>query len=401
MPKFSEKFICPAPWTNMYYHINTPSPCHVIRDHIENTTVEEYLNSPWLTKLKKDMMSGVPPAACEACTRNESLGLKSNRGAFWRYHNVGDEPEYESMWWANKFDESSPTNLYRMEFRFSNLCNMKCRMCDETSSSEWAKEKIQNDIPLMYHRNNLNYNDGTVMRVENKSIDELKKIALTSKNLQRLCLTGGEPFIMKEYYDFLDFLIEHKLNERISLDLYTNCSVYNPLFVERLRKFKKVHLLMSIDAVGSAAEYIRHGTNWKKVEENIRLLNKEKDPIRLSFNTAISAYVLLNISSLAAFLKELYHENNKLDSECYNVYKPYAIHFNNLSGELRTRAIEEIEKAISILDSENFSVFVGELDKIKNTLETTEPKDAESFDSFTKKYDLLRNEDFKSAFNLK
>ena len=139
--------MCPAPWSNVYYQINSPSPCHLIRNGHMNMTMEEYVNSEWLANIKQQLLSGIRPAECKSCQVKEELGLKSTRGAAWGHPNLGKEPYLEDTWFSD-LTVKVPTMPERLEFRFSNLCNMKCRMCDETSSSEIAKEKQKFGIPF-------------------------------------------------------------------------------------------------------------------------------------------------------------------------------------------------------------------------------------------------------------
>jgi sulfatase maturation enzyme AslB (radical SAM superfamily) len=401
MAKFSEKFFCPAPWIHMYYQVNSPSPCHIIRNHHLNMTPEEYVNSDWLKRIKTDMVEGRVPSECSNCKQKEDLGLKSTRGATWRYYNVGPEPNYEDMWFYNKFDADTPTEIHRLELRFSNLCNMKCRMCDETSSSEWALEKKKHNLPPNRITNPNGIVDITtshILKITEDKIDGLKDTQLMS-NLQRVCFTGGEPLIIKEYYDYLDFLIESELNKQADIELFTNCSVYNPLFVDRLNKFKNVNLVMSIDGVGKTAEYIRHGMPWETIKKNVHTFNSLQKPIQLYVNVAISAYTLLDVSSLAKFLMELFEANNTLAIKCYTVLMP-GQRFQNAPLHLQKKMIEEVDKALEILTAPNFLILKNELTNIRSKLVLEEELLVDSFYKFTRGFDSIRNENFEEVFNL-
>jgi organic radical activating enzyme len=401
MTKFSEKFFCPLPWTHMYYQTNSPSPCHLIKNTDFNITPKEYLNSDWLKKIKKDMVSGVAPEACRTCSSKEKLGLKSTRGAAWGYYGVGDEPHYEDRWFYNKFDENSKNEFKRIEIRFSNLCNMKCRMCNELSSSEWLKEKIEHKLPYIKSSQKEGYENESVLKMNDASVEQLKQIALESPNLKHICFTGGEPFIIKEYYEYMDFLIENNLNEDMLLEIFTNCSVYNPHIIDRLRRFKDVVFVMSIDGVGKIAEYIRHGQQWNKVEKNILQFNRLAKPFNIYFNTAISSYVLLDVSSLAKFLMQLYSENNSIQTKCYYTFEPRFVNFENLPAHLRPKAIDEIEKAIEILSAPNFKILTTELNTIKKYLSENQPVNPQLFIDKTKQLDAIRGENFEEVFGIK
>ena len=402
MTKFSEKFFCSAPWSHLYYQMNSPSPCHIIRNHHLNMTPQEYFNSDWLKRIKTDMVEGRIPPECSNCKYKEDLGLKSTRGANWRYNNIGPEPHYEDMWFYNMFDENSPTEIRRLEVRFSNLCNMKCRMCDETSSSEWALEKKKHNLPTNNAYNNPNgivdTNTTPIIRITEDKIAGLKDISMLRK-LRRVCFTGGEPLIIKEYYDYLDFLIESELSSNLEIELFTNCSVYNPLFVNRLNKFKYVELVMSIDGVGKTAEYIRHGMPWSTIERNVKLFNSLKNPFNLYFTVAISGYTLLDVANLARFYMEMYEANNNISVKCYTVLMQ-SLRFQNAPDHLKHRMLAQIDEAIEILSVPNYDTFRNELKNIKAELGKMEKGNTKVFCEYTEKFDKIRNESFKETFGI-
>jgi organic radical activating enzyme len=402
MAKFSEKFFCPAPWSSLYYQTNSPSPCHIIRNNQLNMTPQEYVDSDWLKRIKTDMVEGRVPPECRNCKQKEDLGLKSTRGANWKYSNVGPEPEYENMWFYNKFDADTKTLPRRIEVRFSNLCNMKCRMCDETSSSEWALEKKKFNLPMNAYNNKnglIDTNTTPILRITEDKIAGLKDKNLLTE-LKRVCFTGGEPFLIKEYYDYLDFLIESDLSNKIDIEVFTNCSVYNPLFVERLTQFKQVDLVMSIDGVGKTAEYIRHGMPWSTIEKNVLTFNKLPAPFDLYITVAISAYTLLDVSNLAKFLMQLYSDNNRIGIKCYTVLM-HGLRANDAPRHLKDKMLEEIEKALEILSAtNNYEIFANELVNIKNSLLLREEGQTKFFYEFTDKFDKIRNENFEDTFGV-
>jgi len=402
MTKFRDKFFCPAPWSHLYYQMNSPSPCHIIRNNQLNMTVEEYHNSDWLKEIKTDMIEGRVPKACSNCKAKEDLGLKSTRGATWRYYNVGPEPEYENMWFYNKFDVDTPSHIRRLELRFSNLCNMKCRMCDETSSSEWALEKKKHNLSPSSVNNIGGFQDTNsthVIRITEDKIDALKNVELLT-HLQRVCFTGGEPLLIKEYYDYMDFLIDSGLNKQTDIELFTNCSVYNPLFVDRLNKFKHVELTMSLDGVGKTAEYIRHGMPWSTIQKNVLKFNSLPKPIKLYVNVAISGYTLLDVSSLAKFLMQLYETNPTIGIKCYTVLMP-GLRFQCAPIHLQKVMLAQMEEAIETLNVPNFDIFRNELINLRTELLTWKEIRVNTFYEFTKQYDEIRNENFEETFGLK
>lgn len=406
MTKFSEVFICPHPWGQVYYSNNNPSPCTIIV-HSKEMTVEEWHNSDLLKSIKSDFLQGKVPPTCAGCKAREDLGFKSMRASAWRWNNIGPEPIYEEMPWYNTFTMDTPQNPRRIELRFTNLCNMKCRQCDEISSSMWAKEKIKHvtnpnvEFRLKDHKE-LYFSEGSdgIIKPVDAIVESVTNLALTSTNLRTVCFTGGEPFLIKGYLDFLNTLIEHKINEKVELDIFTNCSVLNDKFTSQMAKFKKVNFFMSVDGVGKAAEYIRHGTNWPVVEKNILHFNLLSGVFAPAVNVALSSYTLLDMSSLATFLMQLYHDNNRIAQKGFWCSKPPAVDFRNLPYHLRLKAIDEINKAVKIITSPNYDGLVKELLMIRDVLKNNKPINPNAFISHTKMLDSFRGENFEDVFGI-
>jgi hypothetical protein len=389
----TKEFFCTAPWNGMYAHLGTTIPCHTNGDN-QPRTPTEYLQSDFLKGIKEDFVAGRVPPSCRICKDREDLGIRSTRQSSFRKIDETDPNRYMEFH-KEDFTVDTPTVIRRLELRTSNLCNFKCRMCNSASSSEIAREN--KEFPILGRFQNTETE--TISYTADDSLEELKKLALDG--IRVLCFTGGEPFVIKQYYDFLDIIIDRGFNENIRIDLFTNCSVYNPKFIERLQKFIKVRFVMSLDGVGATAEYIRKGTVWSTVEANVMKYVKMPEPFQLFFNTAISPYVLLDAANHAQFLMKLYEANPDIRTKCYATVNPEPLHFRNMDIESRKRAVEQIDKAIDILTPENFNIIKKEYSDIKKILIEHEPVNPNLFINFTKIYDAVRNEKFEDVFGYK
>jgi organic radical activating enzyme len=374
----NDKF-CPLPWTSIYHQLGNNSPCHCVRG-IPSMPPMQYLESDELRHMKENFLNNKFTSHCTMCESREQMGIKSTRREVIKWFNKRTETKY-SM--DDKF------SIRRLELRFSNLCNFKCRMCEPYSSSEIARElKKYETFQLAI--------DDPVIRSSDQQIEELKKIA---HNINVLCLTGGEPFLIKEYYDFMDYLVEKDLAKNIMIEVFTNCSTYNEKFISKLLQFRQVRFVVSIDGVDQTAEYIRHGTKWETVRENI--LRFAKLPFDFHYNTAISQYTLLDVENLAKFLMEVYEVNKGIQTKCYAVIAPSELHFLNMPKHHRPRVYEQIDKAVEILNVSNFDILTNELLDLKRNLqENPEPVDLMAYVEFTEKLDKRRNENFKDVFGI-
>ena len=90
-----------------------------------------------------------------------------------------------------------------LDFRFSNLCNFKCRSCRPEWSSTWAKEASTNQ--------NHPYQDwdGYIPRHNLTEEEFIDKFRNTLKTVKRIYFAGGEPLAAKEHYWILNYLIEN------------------------------------------------------------------------------------------------------------------------------------------------------------------------------------------------
>jgi MoaA/NifB/PqqE/SkfB family radical SAM enzyme len=83
------------------------------------------------------------------------------------------------------------------------------------------------------------------------------------------------------------------------------------------KKFSNVYIGASLDSWGPRAEYIRHGTIWNVVEQNIKTVREQAPHVDMQTNTVVS---ILNIKTLTEFIDYM------LESGLVDV-KNYSPHF--------------------------------------------------------------------------
>jgi hypothetical protein len=156
---------------------------------------------------------------------------------------------------------------------------------------------------------------------------------------------------------------------------------------------------MSIDGVGKTAEYIRHGTDWATVEKNVLAFNSLPKPVNAYITVAISAYTLLDVSSLAKFLMTLQEKNANIGIKCYTVLMP-GLRFQNAPKHLQERMLAEVEQAIEILTASNYEIFKNELKNLRTKLIPLKENYTNLFYEFTQKFDEIRDENFEQTFGI-
>jgi len=383
------KTFCIMPWIHIYVNPDgSVLPCCIGHHHyhLGNTqvsTLKEIWNGEKYREMRRNMLEGKRCSQCSACYNSEDIGLKSARQHFNENHskflplitNTNDDGSLDDL------------TLRYFDVRWSNICNFKCRTCSGTYSSSWAKEDSDNG----YKRPIFIYAGG-------KNNDDLYDQFLPYfQDMESFYFAGGEPLLTDKHYDMLEYLIsigktdvKLRYNSNLSVLEYKKKSV-----LDLWKQFSNVGYEASLDSWGERAEYIREGTEWNKIESNIRRIREETPHVELQTNTVVSVF---NIATLDVFLKYMVDKSLFFKEEYYpnfyNLLHPpeYSVNVlsDTLKGEIRAR-----------LESINISADVNS--KIQNVIQFL---DASSYDlelhkQFIKKtqsLDAIRNQNFVSTF---
>ena len=122
-----------------------------------------------------------------------------------------------------------------------------------------------------------------------------------SKGLKTVFMVGGEPLLMKENADLLDFIPPH-----VKIDIISNFStdVTKSKVFEKLLKRQKVNWHISMENVGERYEYVRQGSQWQMLIDNLKILGKEvRNPPEVNDHEIqfMSLFHLLNSTQLCEF----------------------------------------------------------------------------------------------------
>ena len=231
---------------------------------------------------------------CQKCYDEEKLGIESYRQ------------------YLDKL-LSGEKGLEYIEFSISNNCNLYCRMCNSTNSSMWYNVIKNNKEIKNFHDLYLN-KSLSVKEIFDRDISKLKRIKYL----------GGEPFITKENTELLDILEDRNVIKNMTFWTNTNVTVFPKKIISRLNKFKEVIVALSIDGIGLLNDYIRSGSNWKNIENNIKKWKTTK--FKVYVHTTVQAY---NIHALD--LIKNFCEKNDLYFHCSQLISPDYLNVNSLN----------------------------------------------------------------------
>ena len=388
----NDEFYCPQPWTGGYFTAEKQSVC-CSHSGIKNPSPIDFLKSDHVKEIKQRLMTGNLDNDCSRCRKDEANGLVSLR------QTLTSIQKYRNIDFIKDIDADSIPKA--IEVKFSNLCNFKCRMCTPPWSNLIDKEFKENpQLGKWYQGSVLLQKDiGHQLASENF----VKEITSFLPNLKWLNITGGEPMLAPEFLQLLDIIKTEGYTSSIGLHITTNCSTINPNFINVINDFEKVHFSLSLDGIEDVAEYQRHGTNWKKVSDNVLYycnLMSKNDKISINSNTVISAYTVLDLARVTSYLVDLH--NRFGISLTYNIVFDY-LNPLVLVGELRERAKKEVQRSIDIIGNiESLYSSKSQLESLQNMLydKPENREDFENFVNFTKELDAIRNEDFNQIFGL-
>jgi MoaA/NifB/PqqE/SkfB family radical SAM enzyme len=266
--------ICMLPWISIETSpIGTTRPCCLAKDEIsyldeqgieqkynlKEHTLEEIYHSRYMQVLRRDFLYGQKPETCQRCWDEEAAGRISKR----MNSRIRLKEYYDDVDWNNL----NPDQLWFIDLKLGNICNLKCRICGSWSSSKWAKEEIDY-VPGIDRKTHLAYKflqDGAWPRESEVFWDNLKTLL---PNIKYFEFTGGEPFLIEQHFKLLRYAVEQGYSENIEIHYNTNGTVF-PESAELWANFKHVEIAFSIDNVGARFEYERYGADWKEVQENI------------------------------------------------------------------------------------------------------------------------------------
>lgn len=264
---------CPMPFVHYNIKLDPKSTacwrCHEnLGDFTKHSLKEIWHGEKW-QDFRKQHLRGERPKGCKSCWQMEDRGLASTRTE------VLEEFESEIAEMETWSEEQllRPDFPSDIEIRFGNLCNLQCRHCSPTYSSQWMKQLKQKDSYVVEARDFIDdiSTHSSINSIPSHTASDLKEMA---PGLTWIKVTGGEPLMHPSHYDMLDSFAGYEQN--ITLEYNTNLhylGLKDQNVIDYWKRFKKVICRVSIDADPKGFEYVRSRgnldtllKNWQTVE---------------------------------------------------------------------------------------------------------------------------------------
>ena len=266
-------------------------------------------NNEYMKDVRLTMLEGKIPASCSKCIAEESKGVASKR--IWETGSwMEDGIDVEELIKQTAEDGTIPEKLVYLDLRLGHTCNLKCVMCSPHDSSQWVGDhkKVYRLFQAKELKEQMQWDRKDFNNFWHENPDFWKEMYAQIPNLKQVYFAGGEPLMIREHKWFLEEIIRQGYADKILIRYNTNGLLIDDEIIELWKKFKKVKVGFSIDAVGDRNYYIRYPSDWATIERNLHTLDNTPDNIQVSIATAIQ---ILNIKHLADFAKWKITQNFK------------------------------------------------------------------------------------------
>jgi hypothetical protein len=314
--------LCMAPWTHTYLSPQTERRmCCASRESAQNftqyidtksgtgkyvpLTLDEHWNSKHMKSVRVRMMAGEILPECAVC--NDKL---LNTDVYRSYFNRMFDHKYDEAMHLTDIDGYTSMKPVSWDYRFSNLCNFKCRMCGDMLSSSWESEQRQHNM-IDWNNSKNNWMIPAVRneigKFQDTQIEHEFAEAVEQHRVEEVYWVGGEPLMYEQHWRYMKRIIELGDGPKVYARYNTNLSRINyqgiNLYRDILAHVRDWQICASLDGTGQTGEYIRTGLNYKSwrlnFEEGLKYATHPRQ-MRIDFTLTLPGlFEVTNIQKLA------------------------------------------------------------------------------------------------------
>ena len=314
-----------VPWTHTYLSPQTErrmccasrEPAQSFEQYIDTSTgtgtyapitLDEHWNGTHMRSVRQRMLAGETLPECEVC--NDKL---LNTDVYRSYFNQlfgHKRDEIIKTTDATGYTTMKPVSW---DYRFSNLCNFKCRMCGDMLSSSWESEQRQhNMINYSNPKNNWMRTEvrNQISQFQDTQIEEEFAEAVEEHRVEEVYWVGGEPLMFEQHWRYMKRIIELGDGGRVYARYNTNLSKIDyrgtNLYSDILCNIRDWQICASLDGTGRIGEYIRTGLDYQQFLINFSKgleYSYNRRNMRLDFTLTLPG--MFEVENMQALAKEL------------------------------------------------------------------------------------------------
>lgn len=375
---------CVLPWISVETTpVGTMRPCCLALQEISaqgqplkllTSTVTEAYRSEHMQQLREQFRQGQQPDTCQRCWNEEAAGRTSKR----MHSNLKFNKLLHTVDWNN----NQPDQLWFLDLKLGNICNLKCRICGPWSSSKWAQEQM----PVFDKKTSYAYHMLKQGRWPRDSVQFWNNLQTLLPGIQYFEFTGGEPFLIKEHFELLQTAVDLGVAGNISIHYNTNGTVW-PDQHALWQHFKHVEIAFSIDNIGAMFEYERHGADWNQVAQNVlrfQQLAAHTDNINTQVCITINVQNVLYIQEICDWVSQ-----QAFDFVYFNMlHDPEHMNIGCMTAQAKELVVQKLMSAV--VDNKYRHDIQGIIKFIQNGV----TGDGKQFCQSMKLTDAIRNQNF-------
>ena len=316
--------LCMAPWTHTYLSPQTErrmccasrEPAQNFQQYIDTSagtgkyipiTLEEHWNGEHMRSVRLRMLRGETLPECEVC--NDKL---LNTSVYRSYFDSLFGHKYSQI--ADTTDETGFTTMKPVswDYRFTNLCNFKCRMCGDMLSSSWESEQRQHSM-INWHDPKNNWMEPSIKKqieqFQDSQIEAEFSKAVEEHRVEEVYWVGGEPLMYEQHWRYMKRIIELGDGQNVYARYNTNLSRVDykgiNLYGDILGGIRDWQICASLDGTGAIGEYIRTGLNYSQWLENFRQgveIGRHRRQMRIDFTLTLPG--MFEVGKIAKLAEE-------------------------------------------------------------------------------------------------
>lgn len=314
--------LCMAAWTHTYLSPQTErrmccasrEPAQSFTQYIDTQsgtgkytpiTLDQHWNSEHMKSVRRRMMAGETLPECDVCN-SKLLNTDVYRSYFWSMF----KHKYSSIWETTDDDGSTSMRPVSWDYRFSNLCNFKCRMCGDMLSSSWESEQRQHNM-IDWSNTKNNWMQPAVRKdisqFQDQQIEAEFAQAVEEHRVEEVYWVGGEPLMYEQHWRYMKRIVELGDGHKVYARYNTNLSRINyrgiDLFDGILYGLRDWQICASLDGTQRIGEYIRTGLDyagWRKNYDRAVAARTHRRQVRIDFTLTLPGmFEIENIVQLA------------------------------------------------------------------------------------------------------
>ena len=301
--------LCMAPWTHTYLSPQTErrmccasrEPAQSFEQYIDTSSgtgkyspvsLEEHWNSEHMKSVRRRMMAGETLPECDVC--NSKL---LNTDVYRSYFNRLFGHKYEHAMANTKEDGSTSVKPVSWDYRFSNLCNFKCRTCGDMLSSAWESEQRANNmIDWANPKNNWMIPEvrEEISQFQDTQIEAEFAQAVAEHRVEEVYWVGGEPLMYEQHWRHMKQIVDQGDGHRVYARYNTNLSRVDyrgvNLYRDILAHLRDWQICASLDGTGATGEYIRTGLDYQQWRRNFAMgvdISTNRRQMRIDFTLTL------------------------------------------------------------------------------------------------------------------